>query len=173
MTGMAFGHARENIKLTNQDLQDFADSVVADVKTAFTDDFAQGLADMMNGVESFEDSWKGAVTTVLEGLQQIILKMMLMAVYNKFVAPALEGAMTFLGIPLAKQTSSALMAPSSFAAGQTIVVQSSSHFHAGFVDPSGADEFFSRNSSRLKEFTTAATVEALERSPAFRARVRR
>jgi hypothetical protein len=100
--------------------------------------------------------------------------MILMAAYQRFIAPLLGGIFgAATGSGVGAVAAGALTAPASFMSGQTIVVQSSSHFHAGFVDPSGADEFFSRNSSRLKEFTTAATVEALERSPAFRARVRR
>lgn len=171
---VAFRGVRGEIALTNQDMADFASSVVSDIKTAFTDDFAQGLADMMNGVESFENSWQGAITTVLEGLQQIILKMILMAAYQRFVAPILGGIFgAGTGAAGAASVAGALTAPASFTASAPVVIQPQIVFNAGFVDPSGAEEFFARNSTRFRDIATGAVTEAIDRSPAFRARVRR
>lgn len=170
----AFRGARAEVDITNADLQDFAFNTVADVKTAFTTDFAQGLADMMNGVRSFEDSWKGAVTSVLQGLQQIILQMITMAAYQKFVAPVFGGFLSGLGAPAAAQTAGALTVPSSFrASSEPVNVLAPVHIHAGFVDASGAESFFVRNSRTISDIATGAVATAIDRSPAFRARVKR
>lgn len=172
--GRAFEVARDQVAITNQDLQNFADSTIADIKTAFTDDFAQGIADLRNGVRSFEDSWKGAVTSVLEGLQQIILKMLLMAAYQRFIAPLLGG---FLGGATGATTGAvaagALTAPASMTGAQQVVIAPQVNFNAGFVDPTGADEFFARNAGKFQQLATGAVTQAIDRSPAFRARVRR
>lgn len=169
----AFGNARAEIDLTNQDVQDFASETITGIKSAFTDDFAKGLADMMNGVRGFEESWKGAVTSVLEGLQLVILKMISMAAYQQFIAPLLGG---FLGSPAlgaSVATAGALTAPASFRAGaQPVVINAHVAFNAGFVDPAGANEFFTRNRDTLKGIATGAVVEAIDRVPSFRARVK-